>query len=57
MTNASWSFFVKGNGLTVRDNRPDGALWVLGASQPVDVERQLKAWGFTQRAPRGWFKE
>ncbi len=57
MTNAAWSFFVKGKGLTVRDNRPDGALWVLGASQPADVERQLKAWGFKQRAPRGWFKE
>ncbi len=57
MTNAAWNFFVKDNDLSVQDHRSDGgALWVYGMDHPTEVERQLKAWNFAPRSPRGWFR-
>lgn len=54
----TWSIFVQAHGLKVQDNRHrQGVLWVIGVEQPRNVVAQLKAWGFKERAPRGWFKK
>jgi hypothetical protein len=53
----AWSIFVQAHGLRVQDDRHlQGSLWVLGVEQPSSVLAQLKAWGFKERAPRGWYK-
>lgn len=57
-TQETWTFFARTHGLRVEDNRrKGGSLWVLGIEQPHHIAVQLEAWGFTSRAPRGWFKE
>lgn len=55
---AAWESFVLSHGLMVQDYRSrQGSLWVLGVKQPSHVAAQLKAWGFTSRKPKGWYKE
>lgn len=55
---SEWVEFVEAHKLRVEDHRAKmGALWVLGHRVPQEVERQLKAWGFSCRVPRGWYKE
>lgn len=57
-TPTEWLDFVGTFHLTIEDRRSyGGALWVLGHDLPLGIVRKLKAWGFQERVPRGWFKE
>lgn len=57
-TPTGWNSFIREHDLVVEDHRAKGgAMWVVGDAFPLRVTKELQAWGFKQRAPRGWFKE
>jgi hypothetical protein len=48
---------VRQHGLSVQDNSTRGGnLWVLARSFDATVDRTLKAWGFTFRPGKGWWR-